>query len=406
MAIFGYILQNLAKRPARTAFVAGAGFLASLVLVFAFALGTRVRDHIRVDTQAKWTGHLWVSAATDFQFKEQDIPRYRAQAEAVREVLGGHPNTAILTPWVQSNCAMQAGGSRHSIMLLATDFDRDRPFREQTELAAGAFPGEGDDYGCLLSTYLAERYHLEVGDSVILFIPSVFGARNAMDFPIVGLYRASAPWYDDCAAIRARDYAELSELAGGLMPFYKAYVKEESGIPAMTSALNARLTDFQAKGYRDDEFVSFLLSLGTSNILMFGFLAMIMFLALLIGIRSVIMTNIFDRRDEIGTLRAIGFPRRTVQALFLGETMLGLAAGYLLGALAVAALAVTFRLVIVRPPLLMLQYMFGMTRLALDINLLTLGAPLVLLLGILLASTWWTVRRETEKQAVAQMSGR
>ena len=71
-----------------------------------------------------------------------------------------------------------------------------------------------------------------------------------------------------------------------------------------------------------------------------------------------------------------------------------------------AGLAVTFRFVIVRPPLLMLQYMFGMTRLALDINLLTLGAPLVLLLGILLASTWWTVRRETEKQAVAQMSGR
>jgi flagellar biosynthesis protein FliR len=62
--------------------------------------------------------------------------------------------------------------------------------------------------------------------------------------------------------------------------------------------------------------------------------------------------------------------------------------------------------VIVRPPLLMLQYMFGMTRLALDINLLTLGAPLALLLGIMLASTWRTVRRETEKQAVAQMSGR
>jgi len=406
MGLFGYVLQNLAKRPARTAFVAGAGFLASLVLVFAFALGTRVRDHIRVDTQAKWTGHLWVSAATDFQFKEQDIERYRSQAEAVREVLEGHPNTAILTPWVQSSCAMQAGGSRTSIMFLATDFELDRPLREQTELAAGDFPGAADDYGCLLSTYLAERYGLEVGDSVTLFIPSVFGARNAMDFPIVGLFRASAPWYDDCAMIRARDYAELAELAGGLMPFYKCYVKQETGIPAMTAALNARLSDFQAKGYRDDEFVGFLLSLGMSNILFFGFLAMVMFLALLIGIRSVIMTNIFDRRDEIGTLRAIGFPRRTVQALFLGETLLGLAAGYLLGALAVAGLAVTFRFVIVRPPLLMLQYMFGMTRLALDINLLTLGAPLVLLLGILLASTWWTVRRETEKQAVAQMSGR
>jgi ABC-type lipoprotein release transport system permease subunit len=404
--LFGYVLQNLAKRPARTAFVAGAGFLASLVMVFAFALGTRVSRHIRVDTQAKWTGHLWVSADRDFQFKEQDVERYRAQAEAVREVLGAHPNTAILTPWAQVWCSMQAGRSRTSITVSATDFALDRPYREQTELAEGRFPGDGDEYGCLLSAYLAERYNLAVGDSITLFIPSAFGARNAMDFVIVGLFRSSAPWYDDSATIRAQDYAELSELGGGLMPFYKAYVKRESALPAMTAALNARLTDFRAKGYRDDEFVRFLLSLGTSNILLFGFLAMVMFLALLIGIRSVIMTNIFDRRDEIGTLRAIGFPRRTVQALFLGEALLGLLAGYLLGALAVAALAVSFRLLVVRPPLLMLQYMFGMTRLALDINALTLGAPLALLLGILLASTWWTVRRETEKQAVAQMSGR
>ena len=406
MELFGYVLQNLAKRPARTAFVAGAGFLASLVLVFAFALGSRVRDHIRVDTQAKWTGHLWVSAEEGFQFQEQDSGRYRRQAEAVREVLGQHPNTDILTPWVQGWFEMQAGNSRSFLMISATDFSLDRPFRDQTELADGAFPGQEDDFGCLLSTSLAARHGLGVGDSITLFIPSVFGARNAMDFPITGLFRASAPWYDDSAVIRAQDYAELSELAGGLMPFYKVYVKKEAGIPAMTAAINARLTDFRAKGYRDDEFVRFLLSLGLSNILFFGFLAMIVFLALLIGIRSVIMTNIFDRRDEIGTLRAIGFPRRTVQALFLGETLIGLAAGYLLGALGVAACAVTFRLVIVRPPLLMLQYMFGMTRLALDINALTLGAPLVLLLAILLASTWWTVRRETEKQAVAQMAGR
>ena len=179
MGLFAYVLQNLAKRPARTAFVAGAGFLASLVLVFSFALGTRVSRHVRVDTQAKWTGHLWVSAATDFRFKEQDIERYRSQAQAVREVLEGHPNTAILTPWVQSSCAMQAAGSRHTIMLLATDFQLDRPLREQTELAEGDFPGAADDYGCLLSTYLAERYSLEVGDSVTLFIPSVFGCPSS-----------------------------------------------------------------------------------------------------------------------------------------------------------------------------------------------------------------------------------
>jgi len=154
-----------------------------------------------------------------------------------------------------------------------------------------------DDYGCLLSTYLAERYKLAVGDSLTLFIPSAFGARNAMDFVIVGLFRASAPWYDEGVYVRARDYAELAELTGGLLPFYKCYVKEEAGIPAMTAALNARLSDFRAKGYRDDEFVRFLLSLGTSNILMFGFLAMVMFLAVMAVIIPYLYSELRGTRN-------------------------------------------------------------------------------------------------------------
>jgi ABC-type lipoprotein release transport system permease subunit len=193
---------------------------------------------------------------------------------------------------------------------------------------------------------------------------------------------------------------------GDAFPFYKAYVKDESKIPTMVKDLKAVVKDFSVKGYRDDDFVRFLLSLGTTNTLMFGFMAMIIFLALLIGIRSVILTNIFDRRDEIGTLRALGFPRGTVRNLFFGESLVSLLTGYLLGVGAVALVDVWFATTIVRPPLLMLQYMFGMTRMAITMNAASITVPFLLLFLVLFFTTFRTVSKETEKQAVAQMANR
>ncbi len=405
MELLRYTLNNILRRPARAAFVVAAGFLSSVVLVFAFALGARTSTHIRQDTIAKWTGHLWVSTADDFEFQEDRLEGYARQAEAVRGYLSTHPNTATLVRWRMDFSEIQAGTTRQHLMVTATDFEADAPYRERTELVAGSFPDADQEYGVLITTALAGKYRLQTGDSITVFIPSVFGARNAMDFVITGIYRASAPWYEEGITIRVQDYAAMTEL-GEAFPFYKAYVRDEAGIAAMVRELQPRAPDFPVKGYRDDDFVRFLLSLGLSNILFFGFMALILFLALLIGIRSVILTNIFDRRDEIGTLRALGFPRGTVRNLFFGESLAALFLGYLLGAGLVALLGAYYEATIVRPPLLMLQYMFGMTRMGLTLDAFTLAAPSLLLFALLFLTTFPTVGRETERQAVEQMSGR
>jgi ABC-type lipoprotein release transport system permease subunit len=405
MELLRLLASNILKRPMRAAFIVAAGLLSSAVLVFAFALGARVTEHIRTDTIAKWTGHLWVSKKTGFEFKEEDLAGYAAQARVIREYLSGHPNTETLVPWYMGGCEIQAGTARQYVALSATDFEKDRPYRDCTELAQGRFPGPSDEYGLLITTVIADKYQLKLGDSITLFIPSAFGARNAMDFVVTGIVRASAPWYDEAIAVRAQDYISMTEL-GDAFPFYKVYVRDERGIPAMVGELAARVPDFPVKGYRDDKFVRFLLGLGMSNALMFGVMAMIIFLALLIGIRSIILTNIFDRRDEIGTLRALGFPRRTVRNLFFGESLVALFLGYLLGAGLVALVGAYFKAAVVRPPLLMLQYMFGMTRMAITMNAAALTIPFLLLFLVLFLTTFRTVSRETEKQAAAQMANR
>jgi ABC-type lipoprotein release transport system permease subunit len=405
MELIRYMLTNIARRPMRAAFIAAAGMLSSIVLVFAFALGSRVTEHMRVDTIAKWTGHLWISTADDFKFEADRTSDYEREAAAVAAYLGSSPDVKASVPWINTYSMMQSGTKRTSVQIQASDFARDLPYVQNTELVEGSFPKPDQAYGIIVTTVLASKNSLKVGDSVTLFIPSVFGAQNAMDFTITGICRASAPWYDNMTAIRSEDYLEMSELKG-MSPFYKVYVNDEKRIPAMVKDLAALAPTFKVKGYRDDDFVKFLLSLGTSNIAMFGSMAMIIFFALLIGINSIIMTNIFDRRDEIGTLRALGFSKGAVRNLFFGESLVELLAGYLAGAAFVAALGSYYAANIVRPPLLMLQYMFGMTRMAIDVTPLTALGPFLVLFGLLTLASYRKVGRETEKQAVEQMSGR
>ena len=405
MELFRYLVSNIVKRPMRAMFIVLSGALSATVLVFSFALGAYTTEHVRTDTIAKWTGHLWVSPADDFEFKEENLPEYTKEADAVTAYLASSSNVERFVPWYFTYSEIQAGTARQNVMITATDLQKDLPYMENTEMVAGSVPGPNDDYALLVTTAIAEKYHLQVGDSITVFVPSAFGARNAMDFSVNGIYRASAPWYDDGITIRVQDYIEMAEL-NGAFPFYKVYVKNEHQIPSMVAALKPLAKDFSVKGYRDDDFVRFLLGLGTSNILMFGSMAMIIFLALLIGIRSIILTNIFDRREEIGTLRALGFSRGAVRNLFFGESLVSLCVGYVVGVLAVAGIGIYFQSTLVRPPLLMLQYMFGMTRMAITLNFAAIGVPFLVLILILFLTTFRTVGRESEKQAAAQMANR
>jgi ABC-type lipoprotein release transport system permease subunit len=346
-----------------------------------------------------------VSTADDFKFEEDRIGDYGRQAEAVRSYLSGLGGGATVCAWTWSYTEMQSGTARTYVQVQATDFEVDKPYRDTTEFTAGGFPGPDAEYGVVVSSYLADKYSLSVGDDITLFIPSAFGARNAMDFSVTGIFRASAPWYDESVCVGITDYLSMAELTD-ISPFYKVYLEDESRINGIVEALSPLAPDFVVKGYRGDDFVRFLLSLGTNNIAMFGSMAMIIFLALLIGINSIIMTNIFDRRDEIGTLRALGFPRSVVRNLFFGESLLALLIGYAAGAAIVALIGWYFQLVVVRPPLLMLEYMFGMTRMALEISPFTLLVPFVVLFALLFIGAYRKIGVETEKQAVAQMGSR
>ncbi len=99
MELLRYMASNIMKRPLRALFVVVAGLLSSLVLVFSFALGSRVTTHIRENTIARWTGHLWVHPKDDFHFDENAMDRYGQEAVAIRDYIARNPNVSISVPW-------------------------------------------------------------------------------------------------------------------------------------------------------------------------------------------------------------------------------------------------------------------------------------------------------------------
>ena len=198
MELLRYMAGNILKRPLRALFVVVAGLLSSLVLVFSFALGSHVTTHIREDTIAKWTGHLWVSPKTDFVFNDGGRGTLPPRSGGGP----GLPGTDIPTRRHSfrgrpMGVEIQAGTAREYVSVHATDMQKDLPYRLHTELAEGRFPGPDEQYTVLITTSLAQKYRLKVGDSIVCFIPSAYGARNAMDFTITGIIRASAPWYEN-----------------------------------------------------------------------------------------------------------------------------------------------------------------------------------------------------------------
>ncbi|MBN2440113.1 MAG: FtsX-like permease family protein [Spirochaetales bacterium] len=405
MEIFKYILKNMNKRLVRAAFIVTAGILTGLVMVFTLSLGVSVTENSKKDIVAKLTGHIWIPSNKGvIEFKEENKEQYVKQAEAIRNYFENNTNTEALVGWYRGWFEIQAGNTRFFNLFTATDFEKDVRYRDSCELTEGTFPSEKEPYSCLLTTGLAEKYGLKTGDTIIIFLPSAFGVRNAMDFVITGIFRPSAPYYEG-VTINIADCLEMTELAG-ISPFYKAYVKDEKLIGQMAEELRSQLTDFPVEAYTDDAFIRSLLASGMSLTVFFGGMALILFFALLIGINSVIMTNIFDRRDEIGTLRALGFQRGTVRNIFFIETVLQLLIGYIIGALLVAGIAVFYDINLVRPPLLVLEYLFGMTRMSLTINIYSVVIPFLILFGIMTLTTTRTIGKETEKQAVDQMANR
>ncbi len=249
--------------------------------------------------------------------------------------------------------AKTPGGTTEPLRILGIDILRDRGLRDYRLVTAGESRGEQPRAAELLtmlattnSIVLTEKFAAKTGLSTGDTIELTTGDRAA-PFVIRALLADDGPArvLDGSFAIVDIATAQLAFDRLGRVDRVDVQLRDAASVDAAEREIAARLPAglSVARPEQRGRQVEKMLEAFQFNLAALSYIALIVGLFLIYNTVSI---SVIARREEIGTLRALGASRRTVLALFLGEAfaiaLIGIGIGIMFGRLlAVAAVRLT-----------------------------------------------------------------
>jgi len=196
-----------------------------------------------------------------------------------------------------------------------------------------------DRQGAIVGAKLVKLYGFTPGQRITLKSPIY---NQSVEFIIRGIYTGS----DEKTLYFQYDY--LNELlpawAKDQVSTFSIVTNSAEDVPRVGQAIDSIFanSDAPTKTESEREFaLSFQTMMGGVKTFLYAIMAAITFSLLLVMGNTMAMT-VRERTKEVGTLKAIGFQRGTITALFLGEALVVSCIGAGIG---IGAAALIFRLV-------------------------------------------------------------
>ena len=213
------------------------------------------------------------------------------------------------------------------------------------EMVAGRPLAADDDYAVVLGAGVAEALAVGVDDWVTLTTTTAGGAINLLDFRIKGIFRSFSKDYD-ARAVRLPLASAQSLIDSSGAHVAVLHLTDT----AMTAAVVDDLRATYGDGWRVadwQELNPFYRQTVQLYRQQFGFLVVVILLAVLLSVSNAINMGVHERTAEFGTMRACGSRGRRVFALVMTESALlgigGAVLGMALGnglALAISAVGI------------------------------------------------------------------
>lgn len=186
-----------------------------------------------------------------------------------------------------------------------------------------------DRTGALVGQTLAEQFGWKRGDRVTL-LGTIYPVD--LEFTIRAIYTNEL---DDRAFFFHREYFEEALGRPGRVGTYWLLAERPEQVPRIAETVDAmfRNTDSETKTETEQSFrLSFVAMLGNVKTLIVSICTMVVLTILLVTANTLAMT-IRERAREIAILKTVGFRRRTILAMLIGEAAGIALAGGLLGSL-------------------------------------------------------------------------
>ncbi|WP_425257204.1 ABC transporter permease [Rubrivivax sp. RP6-9] len=284
-------------------------------------------------------------------------PRSMANWQTLLPLLEALPDVAAVSPMVSAAGLAERGAASKSIALVGVELERyDRIVQLRSKIVAGTArlgPGEG-----MLGRELADDLGVRVGDRVAIVVGGVRDALRVTALVDLGVRELNRR----TVIVPLRAAQSLAGLPGGATSL-DLTLKDIWRAEALAADLGARWP-FEAESWQqaNAQLVSALNAQSVSTAL----IRAVVLVVVVLGIASVLVVSVVQKRREIGILRAMGATQGQVLRVFLLQGAIVGVLGAVLGiALAVALIWAFTHFVrgsdglplfsIMLPPLLALQ---------------------------------------------------
>lgn len=304
--------------------------IASTVTVLS-VLGVTIGVAIVIIVRAVFTGFgdTWQEKILSFKPHIVVQPRYRSQplrqADAICKALDAVPGVTAVSPSIETRVLAEYGRRILAPVLLGADEERIRRL-VPLEMWNGAFDLSGE--GAVIGVDMAAQLGINVNDELLLYSPMNLIDKDEIYFPerltVRGIYRTGQADYDSnfvfVSLPVARDLAGLKTGANSIALRTDDPQGLRPGAGLVRAVTEAARTAAGAEALTVStwqELDSLIFNaVATEKNMMMLLLMFISVVAVFCVVNTIIVITV-QKTDEIGLLKSLGFPTRTLTTTFL-----------------------------------------------------------------------------------------
>ncbi len=313
--------RNLWRNKRRSGIILASIVVGMATIILFDTLSMGMVDQMLRNRVGNHIGHLQIHRNGYHQ--NPQVASLLPEPEQVARVLQNTPGVKHFAPRVLAFGLASSAMSSAGIQLVGIDPEKEKHI---TLIASSIKKGQylqNQAHQILMSTRLAKKLNVTLGDKVVLLVNTVRGSVGSDVFRIVGLYETFDSNFDRTYIyIPLSEAQKLLEAPGGVHEFV-VIAESIDRIPGIKDRLMAVLgSAYEVLSYQD--VIPLLVAQLQLYQEMIAIYYVIVGLAIAFGIVNTLLMAIFERIHEIGVLMAIGMrPLKLFWMILLEAAVLG-----------------------------------------------------------------------------------
>jgi putative ABC transport system permease protein len=247
----------------------------------------------------------------------------------VEERIKDTPGIIAIYPRLKAGGLISYHGKQSPVLINGINLMKETKFGLLTkENVKGAIPEEGE-YKVLLGKEIVSLLKTDLDSIVFLYSRTTYESHNVIDLEVSGIYSIGFSDFEKINIFVPLDILQGLIGTDGISEL-TIILEDPKETEAILDSLKSKLSSFDVEIFPYSHYMEDILSLRGMQEGATGFIRGILLILALFGILNMMLVSTWERKKEIGTLRALGYGKLQIVGIFISEGIwIGLLGGVL-----------------------------------------------------------------------------